>query len=151
MTTIATDGKSMAADGMAKDHCDTIVSMSRPKVFRLSDGRIIGAAGNSFDIDSWRDWLECGKIGDCPIESDQFAALILHATGAVHWVDHKGREIPTPTPCSVGSGQDVALGAMEAGANAFRAVQIACLRDPFSGGEITEIHREPSIAMVEAA
>lgn len=143
MTTIATDGNSMAGDGLAVDHLETVVALNRPKVMRLDDGRIIGGAGNSFDLESWRGWLNGGKQGDCPIQSEQFAGLILNPCGGVDWVDHKGRELRTPTPCAVGSGQDLAIGAMEAGATPAEAVVIACRRDIHSGGEITELKRVP--------
>lgn len=148
MTTIATDGKSMAGDGMLCDHCETIVNLGGRKVHRLDDGRIIGASGNSFDIIAWRDWLKSGREGACPIESDQFAGLVLHPNGVVHWVDHKGREIVTPAPCAIGSGQDYAIGAMEAGASAEQAVTIACRRDPHSGGDITALHLSPALEAV---
>lgn len=137
MTTIATDGKSMASDGMCKDQCDTIVMMTREKVRRLSDGRIVGASGNSFDIESWIQWLEAGKSGLCPIEGDQFGGLILMLDGTVRWVDYKGRETIVDLPAATGSGQDLAIGAMEAGATAAAAIEIACKRDPYSGGLIT--------------
>lgn len=136
MTTIATDGESMAGDGMAVDHCETIVNMNRRKVFKLADGRIIGGAGNSFDVAAWREWLEGGKAGDCPIQSEQFGGLILNRDGAVLWVDYKGRETEVPPPSAIGSGQDFAIGAMEAGAAPDIAVAIAAKRDPHSGGDI---------------
>jgi hypothetical protein len=42
-------------------------------------------------------------------------------------------------PDAFGSGGDYALGAMHAGADAKRAVEVACKIDPHSGGEITVI------------
>lgn len=136
MTTVATDGQSMAADGQVSDHCETIVDHKREKVRRLSDGRIVGAAGSAFDAVSWAAWLESGKEGDCPIDSDLFVGLILNKDGTVLWVDHKGREVAATPPCAIGSGQDLALGAMDAGATPGEAVNIACKRDPGSGGRI---------------
>jgi ATP-dependent protease HslVU (ClpYQ) peptidase subunit len=137
MTTIATDGRFMAGDGLVSDHCDTIVASDAQKVFRLKDGRVVGGAGNRADVTAWVDWLDAGKEGDCPISGDRFSGLILNVDGSVLWVDHKGREQDTPTPCAVGTGQDYAYGAMEAGASALEAVEIACRRDLYSGGSIT--------------
>lgn len=139
MTTIATDGRSMAGDGRAIDQRDTIVSDARTKVRRLSDGRIVGTAGNSFDAAAYVDWIEQGKPGGCPIEDDRFGALILNLDGTVTWVDGKGREMVTPTPCAIGSGQDLAIGAMEAGADPFAAVMIAARRDPWTGGRVSTL------------
>lgn len=144
MTTIACDGKSMAGDGRCCDHTETLVDDAKAKVFRLSDGRIAGGSGSSFDVDLWISWLAREKIGDCPIESERFAGMILQPDGTVLWVDHKGREALTPVPVAIGSGQNYAYGAMEAGAPPEEAVRIACKRDPFSGGQITAFHLEPA-------
>jgi len=147
MTTIATDGQSMAGDGLAVDHRGTIVDHTRPKVRRLADGRIVGASGSSFDADSWAAWVEGGKKGDCPVQDDRFGALILSSDGIL-WVDHKGREIATPAPIAIGSGQDIAIGAMMAGATPGEAVNIACKRDPHSGGRIKVEYLTPRLEEV---
>lgn len=144
MTTIATDGQSMAADGQVSDHCGTIVDHARPKVHRLADGRIAGAAGSSFDAVSWIEWLDSGKNGNCPIQDESFTGLILSTSGVL-WVDHKGREIATPAPIAIGSGQDVAIGAMMHGATPGEAVNIACKRDPNSGGRIKVEYLTPRL------
>lgn len=136
MTTIATDGISMACDGLVHDHCDTITDFNHQKIFRLPDGRIAGGAGNVFDVDSWVQWLADGCLAPCPIESERFNGLILNLDGTVLWVDHKGRAMPSPAPCAVGSGQDFALAAMDCGAAPYMAVSIACARDVYSGGQI---------------
>jgi hypothetical protein len=136
VTTIATDGRTMAADGQVQDHRGVIVN-DRPKVFRLSDGRLAGGAGNTFDVRSWIEWLDSGKVDKCPIESEQFSGLIVGPSGVL-WVDYKGREALTSVPCAVGSGQEIAIGAMEAGASPRKAVEIAISRDIYSGGTITE-------------
>lgn len=139
MTTIATDGRSMASDSQVQDHRDVVVDRDRPKVHRLDDGRIVGAAGNSFDADAWVAWVSTGKNGDCPIQGDSFVALILNLDGSVLWVDHKGREVLTPVPCAIGSGEEIALGAMDAGVSPYRAVEIACNRDIYSGGPVRSL------------
>lgn len=149
MTTIATDGRTMAGDGLATDHFDTIVNVARVKVHRIPDGRIVGCTGNSFDAQSYREWLADGENGDCPVKQEQFSALILNTDGSVEFVDHKGRRIATPAPAATGSGQDYAFGAMDHGASPGQAVLIACGRDIHSGGVITEIER--TIYNLEAA
>ena len=132
----------MAGDGQCQDHMDTITDMALRKVHRLADGRIVGGAGNSFDVLAWRDWLESGKQGDCPIDSDRFTGIILHPDGVVHWVDHKGREYPSQPPVACGSGQDYAFGAFHMGATPEQAVAAAVARDVYSGGAITTEHLE---------
>jgi len=149
MTTIATDGRSMAGDGQIADQFDTVLDTARAKVHRLSNGSVVGGAGNSFDLLSWRNWLEAGKQGDCPISDERFAGLILSTDGVILWVDHKGREIEVPGPCAIGSGQDFAIGAMEAGATPEEAVRIACKRDSGTGGAVIAL--EPATPMLAVA
>ena len=150
MTTIATDGSIMAADGLVHDHVDTIVDTGAQKIFRLDDGRVVGGAGNRADVNAWVAWLNAGKDGDCPIVSERFSGMILNTDGTVLWVDHKGREQDTPVPCAVGSGQDFAYGAMEAGASPVEAIEIACKRDLFTGGTLTVIALGGPLAATEA-
>lgn len=147
MTTIACDGKSMAGDGQ-REACRTILTTNAVKVQRLGDGRIVGTCGDTALATKLVDWLN-GK-GDKPEgkAEDDFAALVLGHDGVIEYIS--GHCIPTivPAPVAVGSGMDFAIGAMEAGKTPFEAVQIACRRDPNSGGTITML--ETSLLQVAA-
>lgn len=138
MTTIACDGRMIAGDGQADDNYDTIVSTNRRKVHWIdtpTDGpSVVAWAGSAHDGEAWVQWLMGGSEAECPIQSDKFGALRLSVAG-LFWVDHKGRELLIGAPAAIGSGQDYALGAMEAGKSALDAVVIACKRDPYSSGE----------------
>lgn len=132
MTTIATDGKSMAGDGQV--HCsNTITDTTARKVFRLKDGRIVGGAGCAYSLGVMRAWLESG--GDVPSVSEDFTMLILSKEG-VKSVNHRGHFIDEPLIAAVGSGMDFALAAMELGASPAEAIVIASKRDVHTGGEI---------------
>jgi ATP-dependent protease HslVU (ClpYQ) peptidase subunit len=132
MTTIATDGKSMAGDGMSCS-MDMVVTTGRKKVHRLGDGRIVGCSGNSANIIRFVAWLEGG---DKPEIKDSFAALILEADGSTFQFCEQLVPMPVDLPAALGSGVHFAVGAMLAGASPRRAVEIASSRDPHSGGDI---------------
>jgi hypothetical protein len=133
VTTIATDGKSMAGDGLCTG--DGIIhAMDVRKVFRLSDGRIVGMCGNAYAPPLFVQWLEHG--GDPPDLSEQFEALVLHPGGRCQSFNYKCFAIDQSVPAVTGSGGPLALGAMLAGASPAEAVAIACQRNTGSGGTI---------------
>jgi ATP-dependent protease HslVU (ClpYQ) peptidase subunit len=146
MTTIATDGKSMAGDGLRMHH-DTVTNRSAKKVRRLKDGSLVGTAGDAAFGYCVIEWLENG--GDPPkLECDGgFSCLILKPTGELLLSGQDCRPLPIEPPFAVGSGMDIAIGAMRAGASPQKAVKIACDCDPGSGGEITTLHLEQLKAM----
>lgn len=140
MTTLATDGKSLAGDGRCTAG-DLIHSETVKKVHRLNDGRIVGCCGSLYNIEAFVEWMNGGT--DKPDLSDNFEALVIGPDGCVTY-DEKLRTAFQSVPAATGSGAAVALGAMEAGAAPKRAVEIACKRDTGSGGEITVLHLEES-------
>lgn len=135
MTTIATDGKSMAGDSLGcasnKRQCLTEV-----KVRRLDDGRIVGFSGTASTARAYIDWLNGGP----PVENnkeDSFHLLILALDGTATILYPEGTSDPVDLPAALGSGGDIALGAMLAGKSPKEAVEIAILRDVWSGGKVT--------------
>jgi ATP-dependent protease HslVU (ClpYQ) peptidase subunit len=138
MTTIACDGKSMAGDGLVTSG-GTVFGEAFVKVARLKDGRLAGASGSAFFIQPFWDWLESG--GEFPQLGDDegFDGIVLHTNGSCQSYDNKGRCIPEEVPTAVGSGRELAIGAMCAGATAEEAVAISCKRDTCTGGKITTI------------
>jgi hypothetical protein len=134
MTTIATDGKSMAGDGRCGGeclHCEVV------KIARAKDGAILGCAGHAFDLGEFLKWHEEG--GEIGVTED-FEGLILQPDGEVLCVDAKGRSFVHGVPAAVGSGCRFAYGAMDAGLFPEDAVRIAAKRDAFTSGTITVLH-----------
>ncbi len=105
------------------------------KVFRLPDGRIAGFTGVSYAVPAFLAWLEAG--GELPELHEDFEALVLKTDGHCLSYNHKGYSIEQPVPAVAGSGGAIALGAMLAGADPRRAVEIAIERDTGTGGTIT--------------
>lgn len=140
MTTIATDGTTMACDGRG---CvgDIIVSDKGAKIYRLGDGSLLGLSGAAFAGDQFADWLDNGARKDeFPKDIGEYRVLHLLVDGMVrYYSEHSARAWrPAELPIAIGSGGELATGAMLAGASPAEAVEIASLRDPFTGGEIFE-------------
>lgn len=137
MTTIATDGRTMAGDG-AQFMGDIQRAASVAKVVKLPDGSIVGCSGHTTDCETFRQWLIGGQVGARP-KAKSLSALLLRTDLSLVYFNERGSGVPAEAPATVGSGNELALGAMLAGASPKRAVEIAAERDPFTGGTITEL------------
>lgn len=144
MTTIATDGRSMAGDGQS-DVSGTILNGAAAKVTRLSDGSLFGMSGTSWDRTAVTEYLENG--GTKP-KTDRMMALVLRPDGTILYFNEKMTQSVIMAPAAVGSGMDFAIGAMECGASPEDAVGAACRRDTSSGGKITVLHLETAVRAV---
>jgi ATP-dependent protease HslVU (ClpYQ) peptidase subunit len=138
MTTIFADAKSgvMVCDSKCTDSTEWF---PMTKVLRHEDA-LIGIAGSVKDAVGWLEWYTTGKRGTRPKVDTGFAGLILRADG-VYGVSSDGFEMPIERGHhGIGSGGGYAVAAFKAGANAKRAVEIACEIDANSGGVI-HIHK----------
>jgi hypothetical protein len=134
MTTIASDAKRglMAADSMTSTSDSWWPST---KIHRV-EGALIGGAGEAASIRQFVTWYSDGQRMPKPKIADNFCALVLNAEGLFYWASNL---VPEPIERgfhAIGSGGNAALGALLAGANVKRAVEIACLVDTGSGGEV---------------
>lgn len=136
MTVIATDGESMAGDSLTTASGQIVAY--RAKVVQFADGRIAGACGDTTECRKLMRWLEHG--GDKPTVGDAYA-IVLNTDGSVEYWDKEFEPLPYVIPMAIGSGGDLAIGAMLAGADPERAVKLAMERDRHCGGEVTVIHR----------
>lgn len=140
MTTIATDGKTMAGDGQ-REFCQTIVDSEAVKVRKLSDGRLYGSCGETAFSELVAAWLEGAEKPDWKPD-DGFCALVVTPSGEVYSLSERCHPIKIKAPAAIGSGMDFAIGAMEYGASPKDAVEIARKRDPGTGGTITVLIRD---------
>lgn len=139
MTTIAWDGKTMAADG-----CSWSASTRRRvrKVFKVkaSDGRtfLVAFCGNGAFAMAVLDWMrgksEKPKHSDFGVDPENQFALVVdekhriwNLTANLNYLRYHEKKF------AMGGGQDFAWGALEAGATAKQAVQIAMKRSDFAG------------------
>lgn len=127
MTTVAFDGKTLAAD----THSETSVNMKIHKLHRLASGDLFAAAGSVQEILTVLAWLNGGEK---PGSLENFEGLIITKTGAERLGERLMR-VPCLEPfCAIGSGAHFALAAMACGRSAVEAVRVAARFDPGTQG-----------------
>lgn len=140
MTTIAYRDGVIAADTLATAG-GTRVGTIR-KVGKIGP-LLFGAAGALSDCQRFMDWIARGMKGEQPKlgDGDNGAeGFIVYGDSVLCFNGEKVDRIEARR-YACGSGWKMALAAMEAGASAREAVEIACRLDAGSGGEITVLTR----------
>jgi len=137
MTTVATDGYSIACDTQA---CwgDMRVSSSRNKIHKIN-GEYVGCAGGSEFIAGYLNYLK-GE-GDMPETSDPYSFLFLTKGGVYLSTDIRFPRLKVSKVMAIGSGREYALGAMLAGASPLAAVRIAKKLDTATGGSVKVFYK----------
>lgn len=143
MTTIAWDGKTLATDGRATNN-DVVESDHTKKLYKIKGGihGYVSCAicGNYVDALKIIKWIKSGMTDDFPEIDKETSASVLcikkDNTLEIYRSANKGFPLPHKGLYTDGSGWELAMGAMEAGATAVEAVKIACRRDVHSGGKI---------------
>lgn len=138
MTTIVTDGESMAADRRVTG--DGLVHGETGKIRMADNGDIIGLAGTAFDLDSFVAWYNSDRTDSVQIH-EITEALVLQTDGRVFCYNHQGRSFEHSLPAAIGSGSALAYGAIAAGASPAQAVLIASERDIYSGNGVDVLVR----------
>lgn len=138
MSVIVWDGRQLAADRQATS--GNLIRYST-KIFREGD-MLFGGAGTQTALGALRDWV----LGGC--KKDAFPAIPCSDGNVPHlWVINRNGTIlkfeDSPYPIQYtdkifaeGSGRDFAYGAMEMGADAVRAVEVAIKFDVHCGGGV---------------
>ncbi len=143
MTTIAWDGRTLAADTRATNNG---YPSSHSKIYALPDGRHYAGCGSAGDVIRIVEWLQTGgKNADSPTFEDGGSWGIVVGPGELWSVQGKR---PTLIPIrdaflADGSGRDFAIAAMAFGKTAREAVEFAMRFDVFTGGavDVVEIGR----------
>jgi hypothetical protein len=142
MTTIAWDGKTLATDSRRVSG-DTVECDNDQKLYLNVGGYLaVAESGCCFTSGKIFDWIKNNKTGEFPkIENkDENAASIVCVTDkgsvVVYRYDGEGMPIHYNDAMADGSGWQIALGAMDAGAGAMEAIEIAVKRDINSGGGV---------------
>lgn len=167
MTTIAVKDGVMVGDGRCSLG-STVIKDDMVKVFWINN-HLMGGAGRARSISTFAQWLqkhtdyaivnqEVGDLVDLipPVleDDDEFTALVLTPDKQVLMYDGNiALNLGQDVSASIGSGSVFALAAMDAGASAEEAVNIAMKRDVYSGGEITivQLEQEPQPLTREVA
>lgn len=139
MTTIAWDGKTLAADKQmntgSMPHQSAFSKIRRGAYHGMP--ALFAQCGTYVFSSAVMDWLCAGMPDDVkpdlPEDGDSFTVLVVTELGIYEYIDSL-RPVPLgQIKWAMGSGSDFAFGAMDAGACAKRAVEIACARDVNSG------------------
>lgn len=139
MTTIAYRDGLVAVDTQVGD-CP--VEYQR-KWGKLADGRVVAACGNGEERPAVMAWLDQGGEPSRFPKLEEIQVIVFDAVSVYEYLPHShGHPYERkPEPFFAwGSGADVAIGAMAAGASAEEAVRIAARYDVHTGGEIEVIH-----------
>ncbi len=139
MTTIAYRDGIMAADSRAYSG-DKNPFGSKTKIHRLPDGSLFGASSSKVGVvDKLRRLtVEHGVSATFPTVVEGQALLVKPNGDVFLFNEQDGFSGPIRTTfCAIGSGEQYAMGAFHMGADAARAVSIACECDVWTGGEIT--------------
>jgi len=137
MTTIAICGDEIAADSQGTGGCEGVY-LSYNKLFRIGNSWF-GFTGNAVEVSIFKEILDgsCDKI---PEELDLHIVELPDKGKPTSWYLSKGRLLECPLSNkgfhATGSGRDYALGALEMGATAKQAVEIAKKRCPYTGGKV---------------
>jgi 20S proteasome alpha/beta subunit len=134
MTTIAYKDGILAADSGI--YVGNTLIGSYTKIVQHKSGIMGGAAGNLSDIQSFHKWLLNGAKGDSPIFIDA-SGLIVSPNGKLELISDGQRSPIQSSFIAIGSGMDIAMGALCAGATAEQAVSIAIQLHAHSEGPIT--------------
>jgi len=139
MTTVAYRGGIMAADSRVTYDSEAAGSrfFRTEKLFRKGKD-IIGLAGESEPGLIFLDWYGSNKAPpDALVDGGaDFTALVLTRKGLFEYGKYcRGERVLEPF-YAIGSGCKAALGAMHMGADAARAIRIACKVDTYSGTPI---------------
>lgn len=124
---------------MCVDHTGLIIHLDTMKIRRLSSGAIMGMAGTPYDLDSVEDWFNASVPADFPKVEELFDLMVVEPDERVFVYSRRGTRTEVMPPHAIGSGMDLAIGAMLAGATPREAVNIVVNRHQSCGGVITEL------------
>ncbi len=140
MTTIATDGRTIAGDTLIT-FGDERSQIPHTKIV-VRNGYVVGFAGVAAFMEDAVAWFVGSRRPDeCPVPTEGTWALVaVDREGRIYYVTSVvQRALMVAAPFAIGSGGEFALGAMFAGAPARAAVEIAAKLNIYTGGSISEI------------
>lgn len=137
MTTIATDGNTLAADRRVVSGRQ-IEPWAQDKIL-LSGGRIYAYSGSTALFLPWVRWYEGDRDPrKVPVMKDGETLALWAIEDGVLWEVHSHTPYPLQLgyPSAMGSGQEYAYGALAVGASPEEAVRAASRYDPSTGAEV---------------
>jgi len=146
MTTVVYRDGVLAADRQVTMGVTHVGKMR--KVYRRPDGALIGGRGDTSLLVKFFDWFMAGEQGYRPRLKSAYAdgddaetqLIIVRPNGSVELHDSLGyTPIQKGKFFAIGSGAEVAYGALEMGATAVQAVRAAAKHDIHTGGGVHQV------------
>lgn len=128
MTIIAYRDGILAADSVGWTAESNVRASVVPKIKRLRDGGLYGAAGDSLEINEFSEWMQRNRRGEKPVfdSGKDFISLWLKPDESLHMCGHKLNFMPLVDQFfAVGAAAIFCFGALHAGASAEKSVQLA--------------------------
>lgn len=135
MTTVAWDGKRLAADRKITT-CGGIHDCNMTKIVKRKDGSLCGVGGSTALAFAFQKWFLKGGKGKLPLLKDGDAdinAIVISPQGKLTVYDPSGYFEADAPFYAIGTGYELALGAMAMGAEADTAVRVASQFDSKTG------------------
>lgn len=134
MTTIAYRDGILAAD-MQAEAAGWIVPGGTKKLFRLKDGDVVGVTGDWACLQPWVAWHTGDRREPFYDLGENSRVIRAHSKGLVIYEGKGWFHFDGPFG-AWGSGWPAAVAAMHMGADAKRAIEVAMLCDPSTGGDV---------------
>ncbi len=115
---------------------NNVSSLQAVKLHRLPDGSLLGIAGDSMMALRFHAWMTGDRTEKLECQDEDFMALQLFANGKLLMWDARCSPLAMPAPQCIGSGGDLAMGAILAGASPKEAVRLAAKLDIYTGGRV---------------
>ena len=145
MSTIAYRDGSIAGDTLC---CSGWVRSGRveAKITRGPSGVLAGAVGSATFAEKLLRWARLGRQGDPPKGEDTAdrcdRGVVIEADGRITVYEGDGSFTLDAPFFAMGSGRELALGAMAMGASAERAIEVASRLDVYTGSEIQALRHQ---------
>lgn len=139
MTTVVYKDGILASDSRCTQN-DTVVG-NVTKIHKIDNNTIIGFCGRTAQAFKFIEWYKSGRKKEDALSDDDsdFVALVI-VDGVVYRYDGYNPQLIKHKFHAIGSGFNIALGAMEAGASAIEAIKIAKKYDIYTGGKVQYIY-----------
>lgn len=140
MTTIAFDGKSLAADSLITEGNTRSGYMN--KIIKLDNGGYVAGCGDAHGSQLIADWIN-GVTAQPPTDKQLEDTQVIYVDAKGNCKGYDGTvaaSVPGSNKEAIGSGADFARVALEMGQTAEQAVKMAIKFDIFSGGKVQVVH-----------
>ena len=134
MTTIAYDGKYFAVDSQFSEGA-TKYNGNKMMKYR---GGYWSSCGEEVDEPAFQALLD-GKVDRVKVHKSSACLFTKKGKSELYYLHPNGYVTVCPVPYAIGSGRELAIGAMAAGKNAMDAVKIAGQYSPYSGGPVKHV------------